>query len=87
MNILADDPPSRFDGGGLYRIVVDGKIPTNWADRLSGMSVVSEDEGGSSSTSLLQGTIKDQAELNGILETLYRLQVIIISVERQNTRN
>lgn len=89
------DQPAQFDGEAIYKIVVQGLIPENWRDRLAGMQVILNDqqpaqESTQQSTqqlaqkplSVLQGTIKDQAELNGVFETLYRLQVSIISVEK-----
>ncbi|WP_148862790.1 hypothetical protein [Marinobacter fonticola] len=80
-----DEPPLRFDGGGFYRIVVQGGIPEDWMDRLNGMDVVTSDDAPQYKTYVLQGRVRDQTELNGLLETLYRLQVVIISVDQQKT--
>jgi hypothetical protein len=80
-----DQPSFRFDGRAHYRIVVGGSIPDSWKDRLAGMLIVTSDEEQIRGFTVLQGEITDQSELNGILETLYRLQLTIISVEQQLT--
>lgn len=84
MTVPIDHSRPRFDGEACYKIVVQGSIPHSWEDRLAGMKVVTTDEE-CHNISVLRGIIRDQAELNGILETLYRLQLTILSVKRQTT--
>lgn len=73
---------SRFNGEAKYRIVVKGTVPESWADRLAGMEITSGKKGEPQQRSTLEGILRDQSELNGVLETLYRLQLTIVSVEQ-----
>ena len=71
-----------FGGPATYRIVVKGELGQEWSDRLAGLTITStQREGGSPHTALV-GPLRDQAELNGILETLYSLHLPILRVEQ-----
>jgi hypothetical protein len=80
-NQLQDDNP-RFDGAAKYRIVVQGTVPESWADRLAGMKVTTARSSACHQRSTLEGVLKDQADLNGVLETLYRLHLTIVNVQQ-----
>ncbi len=70
-----------FGSPATYRIVVRGALSDHWSDRLAGMAVsVAESASGSSHTTLV-GPLRDQAQLNGVLETLYNLHLPILRVE------
>ena len=70
-----------FGGPATYRIVVKGALDDHWSDRLAGMTIsVAESASGSSHTTLI-GILRDQAQLNGVLETLYDLHLPILRVE------
>ena len=70
-----------FGGPATYRIVVKGALDDHWSDRLAGMAIsVAKTETGSSHTTLF-GPLRDQAQLNGVLETLYGLHLPIVRVE------
>ena len=71
-----------FAGPATYQILVLGELAANWSDRLAGMSLsIQKGEKGQLQTSL-KGRIRDQAELNGVLEALYGLHMSIIKVEQ-----
>jgi len=71
-----------FGGPATYRIVVKGELGEQWSDRLAGMAIaVRKAETGSPHTTLF-GPLRDQAQLNGVLETLYSLHLPILSVEK-----
>ena len=73
---------SGFDWPALYRITVEGRIPTKWWDRLEGMaSTLWTSETGSHQTRL-QGELPDQTSLAGVLNTLYELHLTVVMVER-----
>ena len=75
-----------FGGPATYRIVVKGALERDWSDRLAGMAItVTERDSGSSHTTLV-GPLRDQAQLNGVLDTLYDLHLSILRVERSRTR-
>lgn len=82
MTNLHEQSPSEFGREANYKIVVKGLIPDNWKDRLAGMRLVSTEQDKMNKRSVMSGKIKDQAELNGILESLYRMHFTILSVER-----
>ncbi len=71
-----------FDCPATYRIVVQGNIPESWADRLADMEVMPCQNGDPNRRSTLLGVLRDQSELNGVLETLYRLHLTIVNVEQ-----
>ena len=71
-----------FGGPATYRIVVKGALDDDWSNRLAGLAITStQREGGSPHTALI-GPLRDQAELNGVLETLYSLHLPILRVEQ-----
>ena len=70
-----------FGGPATYRIVVQGSLDDNWSNRLGGMVISITDRGGQRPHTTLVGPIRDQAELAGVLETLYSLHLTILKVE------
>ena len=64
----------------VYRIVVSGRLDSSWQGRLGAMEFsVHECPGGA--TTVLEGRIRDRAELSGILNTLCNLHLILLRVE------
>ncbi len=59
------------------RIRVRGHLDPAWGDRLAGLRIAHE-EGGSS---LLVGTLTDQAALHGVLLHLMRLGLALLALE------
>jgi hypothetical protein len=70
-----------FGGPATYRIVVQGTVNERWIDRLGGMEVSTLHPEGGSPRTILTGRICDQADLNGVLETLYDLHLPILEVK------
>jgi hypothetical protein len=73
---------SAFDWPASYRITVEGRIPTKWCDRMEGMAATLWTSETGSHQTRLYGTLADQASLAGVLNTLYELHLVVISVER-----
>ena len=71
-----------FGGPATYRIVVKGELGPEWSDRLGGLAMTTTERRGESPHTVLVGRIRDQAELNGVLETLYSLHLPILRVEQ-----
>jgi len=69
-----------FDQPAIYQIRVAGVLDKSWSNRLANMQVSLEDGSGRKNIYSLIGKLKDQAELNGILNSLYDLHLTIISV-------
>jgi hypothetical protein len=73
MDNLAFDKPAR------YRIRVQGRIKESWSDRLEGMAII-RDSPDEKPTFTLEGELKDQAALIGVLNTLYALHQTVLLV-------
>ena len=72
-----------FGGPATYRITVQGKVPGDWGDRLAGMKVHIKGTGApSDGQSVLEGLLRDQSELSGVLDTLCHLHLPIVRVEQ-----
>ena len=70
-----------FGGPATYRIVVQGQLGEDWSSRLAGMAITATSRGDKPPHTTLIGPIRDQAELSGVLETLYGLHLTILKVE------
>ncbi len=68
---------------GNYCIQVEGRLAADWSDRLGGLRISTVSEGDRLITSLC-GPLIDQASLLGVINTLYDLQLTILSVERMD---
>jgi hypothetical protein len=75
---------STFDRPGDYRIRVQGYLDESWSERLAGFSVTSGKRGDKKTFTTLFGQVRDQAELAGVLNTLYELHLTLLSVEYLN---
>ena len=64
-----------------YRIEVEGEGPESWSDRLGGMRITRRQRTDQTTVTTLIGRVRDQAELSGVLNTLYELHLPILSVE------
>ena len=74
-----------FNRPGKYRIRVLGSLDERICRRLGGLQITAhkpKDQEGS--VTELVGKVRDQAELSGILETLYEMHFTLLSVEMQN---
>lgn len=77
-----------FGGAAMYRITVQGRVPTGWKERLAGMSLRVETGRSDKEThSVLEGLLRDQSELNGVLDVLYTLHLPIVRVEQLEQRS
>ena len=64
-----------------YRIEVEGHLPESWSDRLAGLRIRSRKRDDESTVTTLSGRMRDQAELSGVLISLYELHLPILKVE------
>ena len=64
-----------------YRIRIQGRLDSNWVDRVGGMAVTVEPSANQPGISTLVGYLPDQAALSGVLNTLYDLHLPLLSVE------
>jgi hypothetical protein len=70
-----------FDKPGNYRIRVLGTLNKSWSERLGGMYITANSRGDQRQVATLVGLMRDQADLAGVLNTLYELHLPLLSVE------
>lgn len=71
----------QFDQPAVYKIIVQGRIDQSWSYRLEGMAIQEGKLDKKNSITTLEGELTDQAALAGVLNTLYELQMVVLSVE------
>lgn len=69
-----------------YQITVSGRLEPDWSDYLGGLTITFEDIG-SNMTTTLSGELLDQSALMGVLNNLYGLGFLILTVEHQSELN
>ena len=67
-----------------YRIEVEGRLAESWSDRLAGMRITTRKRLDQTTVTTLVGRLRDQAELSGVLNSLYGLHRSILKVEVVN---
>ena len=70
-----------FSAPGNYRIEVRGHLRPDWANRFGAMQITTSSPEVDVAVTVLQGHVSDQAELAGILNTLYELHLPLISAQ------
>ena len=70
-----------FDGPATYRIVVKGRVDQLWSEDLGGMDIRIQDQEDQPAITILSGQVRDQAELMGIMNSLYELHMTVLTVE------
>ena len=75
-----------FDLPATYQITVQGKIDPNSVELMDGMSVQQTALQTGHTISILEGELRDQAALAGVLNTLYELHLSVLMVMRLNIR-
>ncbi|MGB5276966.1 MAG: hypothetical protein WBP02_07315, partial [Gammaproteobacteria bacterium] len=60
-----------FSASGYYRIEVQGRLSQDWFDRFGSMQIEALSPKVDDDVTVLQGRVSDQAQLSGILNTLY----------------
>jgi hypothetical protein len=78
--------PSRksipFDRPATYQIIVQGRIDPALSDQLGGMTIQISPVDTDPAVTILEGELRDQAALAGVLNALYELHRPVILVER-----
>jgi len=63
-----------------YHIEVEGHLADSWSDRLAGMRITTRERSDQTTVTSLVGRLRDQAELSGVLNSLYGLHLSILKV-------
>jgi len=71
----------------MYRIRFRGQLDSSWSERLGGMTMTTTGGRDIDETTVLEGQLRDQAALTGILNTLYDMQLPLVSVDCINSEN
>lgn len=70
--------PSAPDPPGRYEIRLQGHLADRWAGRFDGMTLTAISDG----TTVLEGTVVDQAALHGLLHKVRDIGLPLVSVTR-----
>ena len=73
-----------FNRPGNYRIRVIGYLDESWSDRFAGLQITKSSPKDQGPVTSLVGQLRDQAELSGVLNTLYDMHLTLRSVEYLN---
>ena len=66
-----------------YRIRVAGHLNPSWSEWFDGFTVTPQLNG----ETLITGPVRDQAELNGLLNKLFSLNLVVIDVTRDDDKS
>jgi hypothetical protein len=67
-----------MNGPTIYEICVEGEIDEGWSDWFEGLQLTRTGDGGT----LISGRLVDQAALRGVLEKIWNLNLVLISIQR-----
>ena len=84
MTNIANEKHIKLWTSATYRIEVEGQLAESWSDRLAGMRITTRNRADQSFVTTLIGRLRDQAELSGLLNSLYDLHLSILKVEVVN---
>ncbi len=70
------------EGAAISRIQVRGVLDESLSERLGGMKITTDRSDEQQPVTTLEGFLRDQAALSGVLNTLYELHVPVLAVER-----
>jgi hypothetical protein len=70
-----------LDEPAVYQIQVQGMLSQHWLGYFDEMDISVEGEDGTAITTLM-GPIVDQAALQGMLQKIYTLSLVLLKVER-----
>jgi len=80
--------PNKYNGKHLklwtpatYRIEVEGDLDKSFSERLGGMRITRSRRENQTAVTTLEGRVRDQAELAGVMNSLYELHLPILSVQ------
>ena len=65
----------------IYRIRIEGFLDKSWSDKLAGMKISPVSGRGHGSVTVVEGFLRDQAELIGVVTALYNLHLTLLSVD------
>jgi hypothetical protein len=77
--IVSDD--LKFTSQATYQIFIKGFLDESWSDRLNGMTIGHLNSDAGLPVTKLWGKVQDQAELLGVMNSIYEMHLPLISLE------
>jgi hypothetical protein len=74
-------PRLTLEASAIYRIRVQGELAADWSERLGGLRITTHHRKDQTLVTTLVGVVRDQAELIGIVNSLYDLRLPLLSVQ------
>ena len=87
MTAIKTDGKVMFEKPGKYRIDVEGHLDDRWSDRLAGMLITTSGSEDETPITTLVGHLRDQAQLRGVLNSLYDLHLPLLLVQYFHSTN
>jgi len=66
----------------IYQIQVQGKLDASWSQWFNGLTITSSEGHDQQTLTTMTGVIADQSALRGILNRVWDLNLIVVSVTR-----
>lgn len=73
--------PNRSESAD-YQIAVNGRLKGSWREWFGDMEIATEMKGDGSQVTTLSGQINDQSELRGLLNKLWDLNLVLVSLQK-----
>ena len=81
MNTLIVSDDLKFTSQATYQIFIKGFLDESWSDRLNDMTIGHLNSDAGLPVTKLCGKVQDQAELLGVLNSIYEMHLPLISLE------
>jgi hypothetical protein len=85
MMCMLSKNPIPFDRPANYRVNVLGRVDPSMSDLLGGMAISPDTAEAYPPVTTLEGELRDQAALAGVLNALYELHLTVLLVKRLET--
>ena len=82
MHSESNTNPSHFVAPADYSIHVEGLLDESWSERLAGLNIKTVERKDLMPVTILSGRLMDQAELIGVLNSLYNLGKTLLAIKR-----
>lgn len=63
-----------------YKLCILGYLDSSWSDRMGGLTITAGFEEDNKPITTLEGIISDQAELIGVINSIYEMHMPLLSV-------
>ena len=71
----------KFTSPAAYQILIKGFLDESWSERLNGLTIVNMNSETGVPITKLYGQVRDQAELLGVLNSIYEMHLPLISID------